>query len=332
MEKNIIWTRSNKIMKSNSFNYFHSISNLDEKLRNVSKIFSKIGIGASILAFLSVLVTYFYFGNNIIYSDNAIQVIFDALLYGLVIIVVALPAGLSLVVTLALAFSVYKMKEENTIIKNIEACENMACIDTICTDYIGFLTKNEMKINCIFMEDNLIDSKGLPNFRDEVDLEMFEFFKEACSVNSTAFSADKDGVTHYIGDPLECSIIKFLTYLHIDYSKLRNDPMRPIIDCSPVSSDSKFSYAVIEMDDRPDQVRIYVKGSNETILDRIGTYIGKEKTVQTFMNHHYDKLKKTCKAMTDNGNFPLILCYRDMNRDTYYKIKDSYVLLDLKMN
>jgi Ca2+ transporting ATPase len=242
------------------------------------------------------------------------------------LIVIAVPAGLPLVVTLALAFSVYKMKEENTIIKKIEACENMACIDTICTDYIGLLTKNDMKINSIFIEDKLIEGRDLLHFRQIVDENLFNFFCESAAVNSTAYAADKDKSTVFVGDPIECSLIRYLSTLHIDYAKLRNDALRPIIDCSPVSQDHKLSYTVIEMDDKKDKVRLYVKGSCEALLDNITTYIGGDISLELLTPKEYEKINQICKKLTREGHFPLLFCYRDINTEVYNQIRQEYLI------
>jgi Ca2+ transporting ATPase len=305
--------------------YVKNESRLQKSLKQVSGRLSMFGITVSILAGVNFVIAYIHNNENVIDVLHLIQVLFDAMIYGIVLIVVAVPAGLPLVVTLALAFSVYKMKEENTIIKDIEACENMACIDTICTDYIGLLTKNDMKINGIFIEDKFIEGKDLLHFRQIVDENLFNFFCESAAVNSTAYAADKDKSTVFVGDPLECSLIKYLSTLHIDYTKLRNDPLRPIIDCSPVSHDHKLSYTVIEMDDKRDKVRLYIKGSYEALLDNITTYIGNEISLEPLSPKQYEKIQQICKKLTREGHFPLLFCYRDINIEIYNQIRQEYL-------
>jgi Ca2+ transporting ATPase len=305
--------------------YIRKESRLQKSLKQVSGKLSMFGITVSILAGLNFLISYILNTENTIDTMHIINVLVDAVIYGVVLIVVAVPAGLQLVVTLALAFSVYKMKEENTIIKDIEACENMACIDTICTDYIGLLTKNDMKINSIYIEDKFVEGRDLLHLRQIVDDNLFNFFCESAAVNSTAYAADKDQSTVFVGDPLECSLIRYLSTLHIDYTKLRNDSLRPIIDCSPVSHDHKLSYTVIEMDDKRDKVRLYVKGSCEALLDNITTYIGSEISLEPLIPKQYEKIQQVCKKLTREGHFPLLFCYRDINVEIYNQIRQEYL-------
>lgn len=81
------------------------------------------------------------------------------------IIVVAVPEGLPLAVTIALAYSVGKMKDENNLVRYLQACETMGGADNICSDKTGTLTKNLMTVTRIFVQERTVDqiSKGFVN-------------------------------------------------------------------------------------------------------------------------------------------------------------------------
>jgi len=79
-------------------------------------------------------------------SFNTVDVLVDAFIVSVSIIVVAVPEGLPLAVTIALAYSVGKMKDENNLVRYLQACETMGGADNICSDKTGTLTKNIMSV------------------------------------------------------------------------------------------------------------------------------------------------------------------------------------------
>lgn len=83
-------------------------------------------------------------------SLDTLHQLVDAFIIAVSIIVVAVPEGLPLAVTIALAYSVGKMKDENNLVRYLQACETMGGADNICSDKTGTLTKNIMAVNRIF--------------------------------------------------------------------------------------------------------------------------------------------------------------------------------------
>lgn len=305
-----------------------SFTPLQKKLQSLTLVITKLSIAASLVVITFFLVTYFIDPDHYAGNSHFLLVVLDAILYGIVLIVVAVPESLPLVVTLSLAFSLNKMRDQKTIIKNLEACENLAQVDVICTDFTGILTKNDMKIISIFIEDNFIDGRGVSNLREHVSQDLFDFLCEGIAINTIAFSAEKKYKIEYLGDAIECGLIRYLRHININYSLLRNNNLRPIIDCSPYSPDSKMSFTIIEMDEKRDYVRIYVKGSPERLLDLISVYIGEGQYVQQISTKQYEKIKKLCSNIMRDGNFPLIFCYRDVPRDQYNQMRHAYLQKD----
>jgi Ca2+ transporting ATPase len=91
-------------------------------------------------------------GNEAIYSMDTAKGLINAVIIAITIVVVAVPEGLPLAVTLSLAFSVNKMKEENNLVRRLEAAETMGGANEICTDKTGTLTENRMTITQFFSE------------------------------------------------------------------------------------------------------------------------------------------------------------------------------------
>ena len=95
--------------------------------------------------------------------------------------VVAVPEGLPLASTLALAFSVQRMMEDNNLVRNLDACETMGSVTTVCTDKTGTLTVNDLNVQQLWVANSIQTIKGLA-----LDKELRNLIAEAISVNTTA--------------------------------------------------------------------------------------------------------------------------------------------------
>ena len=324
-KKEIINVRSKDKRFTNSDIFYYSP--LQSKIESIEQKLSKFGILASVISGLSYLITYIFisYPENFQFSQ-LIQILIDAVLYGLVIIVLAVPEGLPLASTLSAAFSINKMREENTIIKSIQACENLATINCICTDFNGVFTKNDMKVSNIFIENQVIDEKKLKYIRSEITADSFDFLCEAISINTIAYSArNYNGQLEYYGDAVETSLIKYLKQIQVNYSDFRNNKTRPIIECSSYSSEYNISYTIIEMDGKYDYVRLYIRGNPDEILDYLNNFITSKQTLELINPKFNEKIKKFCKDFTKEGNLPIIICYRDILRDHFNKLRNSYI-------
>lgn len=99
---------------------------------------------------------------NLLTLDTLHQLV-DAFIIAVSIIVVAVPEGLPLAVTIALAYSVGKMKDENNLVRFLQACETMGGADNICSDKTGTLTMNKMTVTRIFVLENTIEHPNKSN-------------------------------------------------------------------------------------------------------------------------------------------------------------------------
>ncbi len=118
---------------------------LQQKLETIANEIGKIGVYVAILTFLAMAVNLtvstMMAGNELFSIDNLSNLV-NYLIIGITVIVVAVPEGLTLAVTISLAFSVMKMKEENNLVRKLEASETMGGANEICTDKTGTLTMN----------------------------------------------------------------------------------------------------------------------------------------------------------------------------------------------
>lgn len=104
------------------------------------------------------------FNDYPLFSPQALKELLNFFIIAVTIIVVAVPEGLPLAVTIALAYSVGKMKDENNLVRWLSACETMGGANTICSDKTGTLTENRMTVTNLFIEENdfnRLDSKNI---------------------------------------------------------------------------------------------------------------------------------------------------------------------------
>lgn len=101
-----------------------------------------------------------------LFSAHALKEILNFFIVSVTIIVVAVPEGLPLAVTIALAYSVGKMKDEKNLVRFLSACETMGGANNICSDKTGTLTENKMTVTNLYVEDtdfSKLDPKAIKN-------------------------------------------------------------------------------------------------------------------------------------------------------------------------
>jgi Ca2+ transporting ATPase len=134
---------------------------LQGKLETIANEIGKIGVYVSILTFIAmtinlVIKTVMDDSKKLI-DMNTLSQLVNFLIIAITVIVVAVPEGLPLAVTIALAFSVSKMKKENNLVKKLEASETMGGANEICTDKTGTLTMNKMAVMKFYTMEDIYD-------------------------------------------------------------------------------------------------------------------------------------------------------------------------------
>lgn len=294
--------------------------------RNIAEIigkFTRISFTVTLLILILLICRYLTAEQT---THSLAFIIVDDILYCIVVLILVIPEGLNLALMLSITFSIRKMTQEGTMIKNFESYENMACCNVICTDYFGILTKNEVNVMTIFIEDKTIKQQYLSGIREVISDDLYDFLCESISVNTTAFRAHSNvGIKQFVGYPAECALIKFLTFIGENYHMHRNNPLRPIIDCSANTPDGKINFTIIEMSEKADKVRLYVMGSFESLIDYVTVYIEHRKTPVQFLPKHHEKLKNILQSQIKQGcNSSIMICYRDIPIEYYNQLRSAY--------
>ncbi|MDR1372717.1 MAG: calcium-translocating P-type ATPase, PMCA-type [Dysgonamonadaceae bacterium] len=188
------------------------------------------------------------------------------------VIVVAVPEGLPMAVTLALALSMKRMLETNNLVRKMHASETMGAATVICTDKTGTLTKNQMKVheirlNCDF--NNVYRINGIDSVSGDNNMENPEVFNriavtELIAVNSTAFLdfSDPEKVKA-LGNPTEGALLLWLHENGINYLELRENAK--IIEQLTFSTERKYMATVVESPVLGKRA-LYIKGAPEIVM------------------------------------------------------------------
>ena len=210
--------------------------------------------GSYILAVLIVigrLVWYFIFNDaNFSSSEYWVDLVsyfLKTIMIAVTLVVVAVPEGLPMAVTLSLAFSMRKLMKSNTLPRTMHACETMGAASVICTDKTGTLTKNQMEV--VDCKINDIDKAVLA---------------EMIAVNTTAnLDFTDNSSVKVIGNPTEGALLLWLNSSGINYLEIREDV--PVIDSVPFSTENKYMATIVKSPKVGKRVA-YVKGAPEIIM------------------------------------------------------------------
>ena len=218
-------------------------------------------ITVSIIAYFVILMAMVIFFFNTLTPDkhvaDLITYTLDTLMIAVTLIVVAVPEGLPMAVTLSLAYSMQRMLKTNNLVRKMHACETMGAATVICTDKTGTLTQNQMQV----YDTNFY---GLDNQKLGSDDES-KLLEEGIAVNSTASldHSDPNALT-VLGNPTEGALLLWLNKNGIDYRELREDT--EVVSELPFSTERKYMATVVNSSLLKGKRILYVKGAPEIVV------------------------------------------------------------------
>ncbi|MFS2379623.1 calcium-translocating P-type ATPase, PMCA-type [Phocaeicola vulgatus] len=228
---------------------------LNEQLDGLSDLITKLSYGFAALVVVGRLLIYFL-GDNSMEWAHIMAYVLQTLMIAVTLIVVAVPEGLPMAVTLSLAYSMRRMLKTNNLVRKMHACETMGATTVICTDKTGTLTQNQMSVE----ETQFY---GLANQALGTD-ETSRLIKEGITLNSTASldlsNPDKPVV---LGNPTEGALLLWLRNNGINYRNLKDDAN--VVEELPFSTERKYMATVIESAQLGGKKILYVKGAPEII-------------------------------------------------------------------
>lgn len=233
---------------------------LSEKLDQLADLITKASYAIAALIIVGRLIIYFVNGNGEFGDADGIvgfvKYVLDTVMIAVTLIVVAVPEGLPMAITLSLAFSMKRLMKQNTLPRTMHACETMGATSVICTDKTGTLTKNQMNV----YETSFV---GLSNQKLGDD-EFSKFLKECIAVNTTANLDFADSAKiKAIGNPTEGALLLWLHRNGVNYLPIREDA--EILDRLPFTTELKYMATVVRSKINGKRI-VYVKGAPEIII------------------------------------------------------------------
>ena len=217
---------------------------LHMQLDKLAKMISKVGSVVSVAAFFiflihDILTNPVWGGKDYFYMA---EIVLKYFMMAVTLIVMAVPEGLPMAITLSLALNMRRMLKSNNLVRKLHACETMGAVTVICTDKTGTLTQNKMQVSALELKQG-----------DEALLDT------AIALNSTAELNDGKP----IGNPTESALLLWLNAQGKDYEELRRQVN--VLKQLPFSTERKMMATLAEVDG---ETYLFVKGAPEIVMKK----------------------------------------------------------------
>ncbi|KAM6928072.1 plasma membrane calcium-transporting ATPase 2 isoform 4-T4 [Xenentodon cancila] len=293
----------------------------------LTKLAVQIGKAGLLMSAITVIILVLYFAiDNFVMKKHSwmpectpiyIQYFVKFFIIGVTVLVVAVPEGLPLAVTISLAYSVKKMMKDNNLVRHLDACETMGNATAICSDKTGTLTTNRMTAVQCYVGD--VHYKEIPD-PGVLPPKSLDLLVNAISINSAyttkILPPDKEGgLPKQVGNKTECGLLGLVLDLKRDYQPIRNQiPEEKLYKVYTFNSVRKSMSTVIKLPDR--SFRMYSKGASEIVLKKCSHILNEVGESRVFRPRDKDEMvKKVIEPMACDGLRTICVAYRDFPGD-----------------
>ncbi len=292
------------------------------KLEKIARDIGYFGIISAVIIFLVLSIRLIIEESDSGWKEGAgdyFQDFLDFFLLAIAILVVAIPEGLPLAVTLSLAFSVNKMAQDNNLVRKMQACETMGGANIICSDKTGTLTRNEMYWTHFWntKEYKIFDSeasKCMP-FKEFTTESSEPFLLNTVILNS------KEDPASAIGNPTEMALLKFFHLQGMNVVDYRKN--QKIVHEGPFNSDRKRMSTIIELDDGKQYV--FMKGASEHMLKVCNKFHSLADNQVISMDADYKKkIEEGINSFAIQALRTIGLCYKEVQGQYDFEDTDAH--------
>ncbi|KAI4315065.1 hypothetical protein L6164_027912 [Bauhinia variegata] len=287
---------------------------LQVKLNGVATIIGKIGLFFALVTFAVLvqgLVSHkFREGRFWIWDGDDAMEMLEFFAIAVTIVVVAVPEGLPLAVTLSLAFAMKKMMNDKALVRHLAACETMGSATSICSDKTGTLTTNRMTVvkTCICMNSKEVSNKD-PNLSSEMPESAVKLLLQSIFNNTGGeVVTNKKGKHEILGTPTETAILEFGLSLGGDFQAERQ--ACKLVKVEPFNSTKKRMGVVVELPEGG--LRAHSKGASEIVLAACEKFINSKGEVVPLDEASINHLKVTINQFASEALRTLCLAYMDL--------------------
>uniref|UniRef100_A0A3B1K9X7 Calcium-transporting ATPase n=1 Tax=Astyanax mexicanus TaxID=7994 RepID=A0A3B1K9X7_ASTMX len=297
---------------------------LQGKLTKLAVQIGKAGLVMSAITVI-ILVLYFVIETFVVQRRTwltectpiYVQYFVKFFIIGVTVLVVAVPEGLPLAVTISLAYSVKKMMKDNNLVRHLDACETMGNATAICSDKTGTLTTNRMTVVQVHLNDQHFREIPEPS---QVNPNTLEMVVNAIAINSAYTSKImppdvEGGLPKQVGNKTECGLLGFVLDLKRDYAPVREQiPEEKLYKVYTFNSVRKSMSTVVQLPDG--SFRLYSKGASEILLKKCSSILGAGGETRSFRPRDRDEMvKKVIEPMACEGLRTICIAYRDLPGD-----------------
>ena len=328
---------------------------LEHKLNKIADLIGYFGLGSAVVTFVALviqMIVRYCIGEEKFDVSGLFKNLITIVILCVSIIVVAIPEGLPLAVTLSLSFSIKKLMDNNNLVRKMHACETMGGANVICTDKTGTLTMNLMLVRRLITSSEKIDvnpttemeNLGLKKGKDEhlkkkrqdhAELIQNENYWDllytaiALNVDITIFKLEKEDIngdmeTYETKNKTDKGFIEFLYQFRSPVSTKRNQYLSnpELYRISPFDSKKKRMTTYIKDDSFPTGYRLFTKGGAENAMVYCDKYINKNTgKVENLTQEIKDYVNFEINEMNKKMMRTLYICYKDITKEEFDNIE-----------
>ncbi|XP_061470223.1 plasma membrane calcium-transporting ATPase 3 isoform X16 [Rhineura floridana] len=289
----------------------------------LTKLAVQIGKAGLVMSAITVIILVLYFVIETFVIDGKtwlaectpvyVQYFVKFFIIGVTVLVVAVPEGLPLAVTISLAYSVKKMMKDNNLVRHLDACETMGNATAICSDKTGTLTTNRMTVVQSYMGDTHYKETPDPS---NLTPKTLDLLVHAIAINSAyttkILPPEKEGgLPRQVGNKTECALLGFVLDLRRDYQPVREQiPEEKLYKVYTFNSVRKSMSTVTCMPDGG--YRLFSKGASEIVLKKCTNILNSNGELRSFRPRDRDEMvKKVIEPMACDGLRTICIAYRD---------------------
>ncbi|CAF2413402.1 unnamed protein product [Rotaria sp. Silwood2] len=274
---------------------------LQEKLTRLALYIGYLGMAAAFLTLVCLIIR-FCITNYVIKKQKGkaadASYFISFLIQAITVVVVSVPEGLPLAVTLALAYAVRKMMTDNNLVRHLDACETMGNASTICSDKTGTLTTNRMTaVQCYI-------------------------------TGRSEAKQDEGGLPKQIGNKTECALLDLVQKWNGSYNEIRGKfPEDKLVKVYTFNSARKMMSTVIQRDEG---YRLYTKGASEMVLTKCKSIIGEDNQPKDLNDDEKNKIgHDIIEKMANDGLRTICITYKDLGKETQNWDDEDNIVNDL---
>ncbi|XP_022882852.1 putative calcium-transporting ATPase 11, plasma membrane-type isoform X1 [Olea europaea var. sylvestris] len=289
---------------------------LQVKLNGVATIIGKIGLAFAVMTFLVLTVRFLVEKGRLHeltqWSSRDALTLLNYFATAVTIIVVAVPEGLPLAVTLSLAFAMKKLLTEKALVRHLSACETMGSATCISTDKTGTLTTNHMVVNKVWIcgKEKEVDSNADRNALDsDISGNVLAILLQAIFNNTgSEVVKDKTGKRTIFGTPTESALLEYGLLLGGDFYDQRRECK--LLKVEPFNSHKKMMSTLVALGNG--KMRAFCKGASEIILKMCDKTIDSNGEAFHLSEEHVGNIMNVINAFAGEALRTLCLAFKDI--------------------